>query len=103
MFAKSRTEALPNIGKKWTDLEEQQLLNELEIQSNDEYQRSQINNFKDKISKFKAQVKSLTTKSNSMYNLVVRLKELNEELFNKSVINKSEYTIKIIQENFLKL
>jgi hypothetical protein len=31
MFAKSRTEALPNIGKKWTDLEEQQLLNELEI------------------------------------------------------------------------
>ena len=31
MFAKSRTDALPNIGKKWTDLEEQQLLNELEI------------------------------------------------------------------------
>jgi hypothetical protein len=81
----------------------QKLLNELEIQSNDECKRSQINSFKDKISKFKAQIKSLTTKSNSMYNLVVRLKELNEELFNKSVINKSEYTIKIIQENFLKL
>jgi len=31
MFAKSRTAALPNIGKKWTKLEEQQLLNEIEI------------------------------------------------------------------------
>ena len=31
MFAKSRTAALPNIGKKWTELEEQQLLNEIEI------------------------------------------------------------------------
>ena len=81
----------------------QKLLNELEIQSNDENQRSQITNLKEQIAGFRSQIKSLTSKSNSMYNLVIRLNELNEELFNKSVINKSEYTIKIIQENFLRL
>ncbi len=81
----------------------QKLLNELEMQSNDENQRSQITYLKEQIAGFRSQIKSLTSKSNSMYNLVIRLNELNEELFNKSVINKSEYTIKIIQENFLGL
>ena len=81
----------------------QKLLGELEAQSNEESQRAKITNFKQKILDFKSQTKLVTHPPKSMYNLVLRLKELNEELFTKSVIDKSDCTLTLMHGEFLKI
>ena len=81
----------------------QKLLIELENQTSDEQHRAKICTFKERIQKFKNQIRLVTSPNTGMYHLVIKLKELNEELFDKSVMNKSQCTLKIMQESFIKI